>query len=282
MKKSHKRFLKYGLLALGAIFLTACGSTAPITAESTGLWDGVILRFLSQTIISIAEFFGGNYGIGIISLTIIIRTLVIPLTLKQQKSMSLMQEIQPELEALRQKYPDSSQASQEKMLEEQQEIYDRHGVNPMASFLPMIIQMPILIALYQAISRTPEIANSHFLWVNLGEVDPYYILPLLAALITFANTKLTQLATPTKQTGSGVISLILPIFIFFISFRLASAISLYFVVSNLFSVAQTLIFNNPFKKRAERKAKEVAELEAEQSRKKAYRKAKKIGRSVKK
>ncbi len=284
MKKKKKIILVSLFLAL-LLILTACGQSAgqvePITAESEGLWEGVILYNFSRVIIWISESLGGNYGLGIILFTLIIRVILIPVSMYQMKSTRKMSEINPELQALRDKYDTTDKDQMEAFNEETARLYEEKGINPYASCLPLLIQMPILIALYQSIIRTPIIAEQEFLWVNLGQPDPLYILPLLAALLAFANSKLMTMATPS-QPSTQIMTFTMPIMIFLISFRLSSAISLYFVVSNAFMVAQTLLFNNPFKLQKEKEMEEARERQAELDRKKAIKKAKKSKRSVKK
>lgn len=98
-----------------------------------------------------------------------------------------MNEINPQMEELKQKYSAKDPETQEKFKEEQQRLYSEAGVNPYMGCLPMLIQMPVFIALYQAVNRTPILATGDFLWVNLGQPDPYYILPLLAGLFTLVT-----------------------------------------------------------------------------------------------
>ena len=283
--KQHKRWLLMVSVVGVAMILSACArggaNHQPIGPDYDGLWEGLIWYF-SRFIIWSSDLFGGNYGIGIIIITLISRILLIPLTNMQQKNMSQMTELQPEIEALKEKYSATDSKTKEKLQEETQKLYDEHGVNPLMGCLPMLIQMPIFIAVYSAVSRTPELATGSFLWVNLGQPDPYYILPLLAGLFMFANTYLMQMGRDNSGMGGKVMSIVMPAFIILITVNLSSGLALYFVASNIFAVIQTLVFNNPFKKR--REAKEEAERKAaeEQRRKRAIKKAKKYGRNIKK
>lgn len=285
VSKKSKRIIMLVLL-LGIVFvLSGCTSGSmsmePITAESEGIWDGLILYNLSRVIIWISELMGGNYGLGIIIFTLLIRVLLIPVTRYQMKSTQKMSDLAPQMQELKEKYNTEDKKQVEEYNEAVAQLYEENDANPYASCLPLLVQTPILIALYQTISRTPIISSSDFLWVNLGQPDPYYILPLLAALLAFANSKLTMMNSPS-QPGTGAMVYAMPLMIFFISFRLASALSLYFVVSNAAMVAQTLLLNNPFKRRKEMEAKEAAEYEAEERRLRALKRARKTGRSVKK
>ncbi len=278
LKKRKRLLLAIGMLSL-IVFLSACG-TEPISSESTGIWEGVIIYNFARAIIWVSNLFGENYGIGIIVVTAIIRAMLIPFTNIQQKNMQQMNEINPQMEELKQKYSAKDPETQEKFKEEQQRLYSEAGVNPYMGCLPMLIQMPVFIALYQAVNRTPILATGDFLWVNLGQPDPYYILPLLAGLFTLGHSVLMSMGRATE--GNKIMTYVMPLFIVFITFRLSSALALYFTVSNGFSVIQTLLFQNPFKIRKEREAKEEQEREAERQRRKAMKRAQKYGRNVKK
>lgn len=278
LKKRKRLLLAIGMLSL-IVFLSACG-TEPISSESTGIWEGVIIYNFARAIIWVSNLFGENYGIGIIVVTAIIRAMLIPFTNIQQKNMQQMNEINPQMEELKQKYSAKDPETQEKFKEEQQRLYSEAGVNPYMGCLPMLIQMPVFIALYQAVNRTPILATGDFLWVNLGQPDPYYILPLLAGLFTLGHSVLMSMGRATES--NKIMTYVMPLFIVFITFRLSSALALYFTVSNGFSVIQTLLFQNPFKIRKERETKEEQEREAERQRRKAMKRAQKYGRNVKK
>lgn len=253
-----------------AVVLSGCsGSTAPITSESTGFWDHYIIWNFSRVIIWLSEVFGNNYGVGIIVFTLIIRIILLPVMQMQTKSTRKMAEIQPQLKELQEKYSTKDVETQQKLREEQQKLYSENGANPMMGCLPMLLQMPLLIALYQSISRTEVIKAGHFLWVNLGEKDPYYILPILAAILTFATSKLTMMGQSQSNGMTGAMTYMMPALILFMAISLPSALSLYWVVGNAFSVGQTMLLNNPFKIKREREAKEQAKKDREKALKKA-------------
>lgn len=278
LKKRKRLLLAVGMLGL-VVFLSACG-VDPVSAESTGIWEGVIIYNFARAIIWVSNLFGENYGVGIIIVTVIIRALLIPFTHFQQKNMQQMNDISPQMEELKEKYPSKDAETQEKFKEEQQRLYSEAGINPYMGCLPMLIQMPVFIALYQSVNRTPILATGDFLWVNLGQPDPYFILPILAGVFTLGHSVLMSMGKTTES--NKIMTYVMPLFIVFITFRLSSALALYFTVSNGFSVIQTLLFQNPFKIRKERAAKEAEQAEAEKQRKKALKRAQKYGRNVKK
>lgn len=260
------------LLSLLAVlvFLTAC-SNQPVNSSSTGFWDRYIVYNFSLLVIWLSKVFGGNYGGGIIVFTFLINLVIAPLRIWQSKTMSKQMELQPEIDALKKKYPGTDAASRQAMQEETQRIYSEHDVNPMAGCLPVLVQLPFMFALAQAIYRTPMLHQGTFLWLKLAKPDQFFILPILAGLLTFISTWLTSYAQPTMSGSNKTMMVVMPFIIFFSAMGLASAISIYWVTSNLFTVLQTLVFQNPFKIRKERHLKEVKKRKLERELEKARR-----------
>lgn len=261
------------LSTVGLMFtLTGC-STSTVTESSSGIWDHYIIWNFIQAIQFLSKVFGNSYGWGIIIFTIIIRVILLPLMFYQTKSMRKTTELQPELKILQKKYSAKDAATQAKLKEEQQKLYAEAGVNPVAGCLPVVVQMPILIALYQAILRSQALKTGSFLWMHLGERDPYFILPVLAAIFTFATSKLSVMSQPEQNGMTAAMTYGMPIFILFTAISLPSALSLYWVIGNAFSVLQTLLLNNPFKINKEREEKEQAKRARKRAIEKAKRKA---------
>ncbi|WP_418524891.1 YidC/Oxa1 family membrane protein insertase [Limosilactobacillus vaginalis] len=269
--KKVKRVLSLAAIGSLTLFLAAC-SNKPVTSHSTGLWDHYIVYNFSRFIIWLSNNCGG-YGMGIIIFTIIIRVLLLPLMFYQTKSMLKTQELAPKLKAIQKKYSSRDRESMVKMQEETSKLYKEAGVNPWASMLPMIIQLPIMWALYQAIWRTPELRHGTFLWLQLGHTDPYYILPILAALFTFLSSWLSMASMPERNAMTSAMTWFMPIMVFFMALGFSSAITLYWVVSNAFQVVQTLLLQNPFKIRREREAKEKQKKAKKRKLEKAKRRA---------
>ena len=269
--KKVKRVLSLAAIGSLTLFLAAC-SNKPVTSHSTGLWDHYIVYNFSRFIIWLSNNCGG-YGMGIIIFTIIIRVLLLPLMFYQTKSMLKTQELAPKLKAIQKKYSSRDRESMVKMQEETSKLYKEAGVNPWASMLPMIIQLPIMWALYQAIWRTPELRHGTFLWLQLGHTDPYYILPILAALFTFLSSWLSMASMPERNAMTSAMTWFMPIMVFFMVLGFSSAITLYWVVSNAFQVVQTLLLQNPFKIRREREAKEKQAKAKKRKLEKAKRRA---------
>ncbi len=236
------------------ILLSAC-STAPINSHSSGIWDGLIVYNFSRAIIWLSRAFNNNYGIGIILFTIVVRIIILPLMIYQTRSMKKTGELQPQLKALQQKYSSRDTETMMKLQTEQRQLYKEAGVHPIASMLPLIVQLPIIFALYQAILRTPVLKTGEFLWLQLGNRDPYLVLPILAALFTFFSSWLSMKSQPETNGMVMMMTIFMPIVIFFTALSVPSALSLYWVVTNAFQVVQTLFIQNPWKMQRERDEK---------------------------
>ncbi|MGT2907700.1 membrane protein insertase YidC [Streptococcus dentiloxodontae] len=262
-----KKLKLSALTGLALLVLTACGNSE-VTSHSVGLWERLIYIF-GQAIQGLS--FGGSIGIGIILFTILVRTLLIPLYNRQVSASRDIQELQPKLRELQKEHAGDRQG----LAVAQNELYKEHGVNPYASMLPLLIQLPLLMALYQALIRVPKLKEGSFLWVNLGEKDPYYILPLLAAVFTFLSLWLTNKSAKERNGMMTAMMIIMPVFILWFGTQISSGVALYWAVTNLFQVCQTLIFNNPFKIIAERERLEAEEKERQAKIRRAKKKAKK-------
>ncbi|MBD5429483.1 membrane protein insertase YidC [Lactobacillus sp.] len=282
-KKNFKRIIMVlGMVAL-AFVVTGCtsvatgGHVAPISHTSGSWWDRYVLYYLSEFILWIASLVHNSYGWAIIIFTIIIRVILLPLNAIQIKSMGKQQRLQPQMDALRKKYSGKDVETRQKLQEETSKLYKEAGVNPYVGCLPLLIQLPVMWALYQSIYRTPQLQNGHFLWMDLGHPDPYFVMPILAAVFTFMSSYISQMSQP-KSSQNGMtksMTYIMPIFIGVTAVGLQSAISLYWVVSNLFQVVQTFILQNPFKYQRELEEEKKAEQERQKRLRKTY---KRLGR----
>ncbi|WP_338208659.1 membrane protein insertase YidC [Lactiplantibacillus paraxiangfangensis] len=271
MKKYRRILAMLAVLAI-ALVLTGCSNT-PITDKSTGFWDGLIILNFSRAIIWLSNLFGQSYGMGIILFTLIIRIIILPLMIFQTRNMVAMQEIQPQLKAIQKKYSSRDVETQQKLQAEMKQLYAKHGVHPMASMLPLLVQLPILIALYQAIWRTQVLKSGTFLWLQLGNKDPYYVLPILAAIFTFASSWLAMKSQPEQNGMTTSMTYLMPVVILITAINVPSALSLYWVISNAFQVGQTLLLQNPFKINRERAAKKQKERDRQRALDKARKRA---------
>ncbi|MBD8045699.1 membrane protein insertase YidC [Clostridium faecium] len=187
-----------------------------------------------------------SVGLTIILFTIVIRILLLPLSIKQTKASVKMSEIQPKAKALQDKYKNDPQRAQQELMK----LYKEEGVSPMGGCLPMLIQFPILIALFYVFS-TLDYQGASFLWVpNLSKPDPYYILPILSTITTYLSSKFMQPdgdSEVAKKTSSMNIGM--AIFFGFMSLKFQAALVLYWVVNNLIQLVQTLALRPKDKKK---------------------------------
>ena len=179
-----------------------------------------------------------SYGLAIILLTVIIKVALYPLTVKQLKSMKAMQKIAPELKKLQEKHKDNPQLVQQKMMA----LYQKEGVNPLAGCLPLVLQMPILMAMYYALYNFDyAAAEPSFLWVeNLSMPDEMYILPVISAVTTWLQQKISMTEiTPQAK----IMMVVMPMFIGWISLSFPAGLVLYWATMNVVQIIQQLWIN---------------------------------------
>lgn len=195
-----------------------------------------IKNILGQIILMIYNA-TGNYGVAIIGITVLIKIILLPLTLKQDKSMRDMKKIQPEIDKIKEKYKSNPEELNKKTME----LYKEHKVNPFGSCLPLVIQMPILFGLFGVLRQTPEaVTNINFLMWDLTIPDKLYILPLLNGVITFLQQKVMSTGgdqNPQMKTMMYT----MPIMILFISLKMPAGLQLYWLVSSGLSALQQFL-----------------------------------------
>lgn len=180
-----------------------------------------------------------SYAIAIILLTVIIKTALYPLSHKQMKSMLAMQQIQPKVKEIQDKYKNKDPKKMQQMI---MDLYKENNVNPAAGCLPLLIQMPILIALYRSLFDFPykNEAHANFIYVHLSDKDPFFILPILAGVTTYLQSKMTVTSSDPTQR---MMLYTMPIFIAWISSTVPAGLALYWVVFNLVSIIQQYFIN---------------------------------------
>jgi YidC/Oxa1 family membrane protein insertase len=212
------------------------------------------------------QYIGQNIVLTIVIFTILIRLVTYPLNMAQMKSSKAMQVLQPRIKKLQDKY----KGDREKLAQEQMKLYKEYGVNPMAGCLPLLIQLPILFSLYPAIGHllaatplqmvalyhslmAPSLSHiiplqNEFLWLNMAQPDPYYILPALVVATTWFQQKLMTPATPpdSKDASSAMsrnMMITMPLLFGLMSLQFAAGLSIYFIVSNLAGILQYALYN---------------------------------------
>ena len=179
-----------------------------------------------------------NFGIDIIIISILIKIIFLPLTQISFKSMKEMQKVQPEMSRLRETYKnDKARLQQEIML-----LYKRRKINPMSGCLPMVIQIPAFIALYNALQNTIEMRHApFFLWIqDLSAKDPIYITPLIMGATMVIQQKMTPTAADPNQAK---MMLLMPVMFTFLFLSFPSGLVLYWLVNNVLSIAHQYYLN---------------------------------------
>lgn len=193
------------------------------------------MEFLYKIFAEILLFLNGitgNFGLAIIGLTILIKLVLLPLTLKQDKSMKEMKKLQPILEEYKKKYGDDKNLLNQKTME----LYREKKVNPAGGCLPLIVQLPILWALFGVLRTERGIVPAEaFLWMNLLQPDPYYILPVLNGVIAFIQQKLT---TGDSNPQMKQMMYIFPVMMIFISYKMPAGLQIYWLTSSTIGVLQ--------------------------------------------
>ncbi|TMW72066.1 membrane protein insertase YidC [Alteribacter natronophilus] len=245
---THRPYLILSALLL-PVLLGGCGvSTEPIDANTTGVFNHYVVWPFSFLIKFFAGMFAGNYGLSLVFMTFLIRLSLMPLMMKQYKAQQTtrekMKHIQPAMNEIKEKFKDKKDPESRKEMQTQMmALYRDHNFNPIASMgcLPMLIQFPIMIGFYYAIMRTPEIAQHSFLWFNLGTTD--MILPFIAGAVYVIQFKVSMSNMPgDQQKQMAVLGYITPVIMTVFSFNVAAALPLYWSVSGMLLICQTLLF----------------------------------------
>jgi len=209
-----------------------------------GFWS-----VIAEVLLGVMKFFYKivplhNWGVAIILLTLAMKVLTFPLQHKSMKSMQEMQRIQPQLEELKKKHAGDTQRQNL----EQMKLFKEHGVNPMGSCLPMVIQMPIWFALYTTLQVSVELYNAPFIrgWIDdLTAKDPYYILPVAMGI----TMVLTQVLTPAPMSNPSqkTMGYVMSGFFSLLMLTLPSGLTLYIFTNNLLSIAQQMYLRRAMK-----------------------------------
>jgi YidC/Oxa1 family membrane protein insertase len=203
-------------------------------------WWGIIAKPLLE-VLQWTHRYIPDWGWAIVVLTLVINMALFPLKLTNWRSMKNMQRVGPEIRAIQDRYKKYSfnDPRKRKMNEEIMAIYNREGINPLGSCLPMLVQMPFLFAFYRMLSGTIELRHAPWgaSWIHdLSAHDPYYILPILMTITMFVSQKMTPMPA-TDQTQQKMFTY-MPLFFGFIFFRLSAGLNLYYFTTNLVGIAQ--------------------------------------------
>jgi YidC/Oxa1 family membrane protein insertase len=214
-------------------YLKGLGSNLDLSIDF-GIWGVIAIPILRGLQFFYTVF--PNYGIAIILLTIIIRLLTFPLQYKSFKSMKKMQEIQPQLNKVREKFKDNPQ----KMQQETMALFKKSGANPLGGCLPLILQMPIFFAFYRVLYSSVELVDAPFyLWISdLSQKDPFYVLPILMAVAMVLNQRL--MPTTTTDPVQKKIMMFVPLIFAIFMKDFPAGLTLYIFISTLVGMLQQL------------------------------------------
>lgn len=223
------------------------------------MWETIILRPMVNVLVVLTNTFWGNFGLAIIILTIVVRLATLPLTMRQFKSQKAMQTLTPKLQELQRLYAKDKQ----KLQVETMKLYREAGINPAGCLVPMLLQFPIWIALYQSVVRalgsTPEELlglsnllyswpivhntvplNDHFLWLNLSRPDQFYILPILVGGSMWLQQKMSTpgggQTDPRQQQMNQMMLWMMPLMFAFFTLQFPSGLALYWVAYNILGI----------------------------------------------
>ena len=211
-----------------------------------GMFDRIYLVTAALWLLKFLYRFTGNYGLAIILVTVLQKIAFHPLTVKSLRSMRAMQEIQPKVQAIQERFKNNPQKKQEETMA----LYRKHGVNPMGGCLPMIVQIPIFIALYNALSSSVEMWQAHFLWIrDLTQPDSLFtaslwggyefhanVLGLLMGISMWVQQKMSPPAGDPRQ--AQMMLWMMPILFTFMFWSFPSGLVLYWLVNNVLQIGQ--------------------------------------------
>jgi len=217
------------------------------------MFDTLLYQPIFNVLLFLTRLLGGNFGIGIIALTLVLRGALVPLTLPSLRSAQKIRELKPDLDKLKKRFKNDKPGLQKA----QMELYKTHGINPAAGCLPNILQLLVLIALYRVFIdslRNGDLGvTTKFFWLDLSQPDPLYVLPILAGLVQLGlsfmlmpaiehhkekSLQKTEDVKDMAETMQQQMLFIMPAMTALIALRFPSGLALYWVVTTVFSFFQ--------------------------------------------
>src|SRR5215211_4505515 len=210
---------------------------------------GPIVNILGGVLLYFHQTLGVAWWLSIVMLTVIVRSLLFPLTVKQVRSMRAMQDLKPHMDRIRAQFKDNRQRQQEEMAK----LYQEQGVNPLGGCLPILVQMPIFIGIFYVIRKfggtpgrtAPEyesFTHGGILWFqDLAHADPYYILPIISAVTMLASTEITAKNVDPQQRW---LMRLLPVGFTIFLLNFPAGLFMYWITSNLVTLVQNYVIYN--------------------------------------
>ncbi len=269
-RKMNIRTKKYALMATlmsAALFLSGCMRFDAETGAPKGIFSSLVHDFLIVPLEHVLNFLGesfGNYALAIIVFTILFRLVLLPLTLKQQKGMiksqTEMARVQPVIMEIQEEMKVTDDAMEKQALQvELMEIYKENNINPAAQIssgcLPLLLQMPIFIAMIQVMRRSEAINSASLFGISLGETS--ILLALVTGLVYFLQSKVMISSMPEEQQKTaGTTMYMSPVMMFMIGVSSPAGISLYWLISGVFTFFQQLFNTYYYKPKIEEEVRE--------------------------
>ena len=230
--------------------LPTCDEFTPTSGKYEGLWTSIFVKPLAFVLLWLGSIVG-NYAVSLIIITIVIRLITLPLTQKTALQSENMKKAQPEIEKITKKYKDKQ--DQESMMRQSQElmmVYKKYNISPMAGCLFAMIQLPLLIAFFESVQRTPAIFEDSFLGMQLGTTPVvgattstfigYIILMLLIAGTTFYTFRM-NLSNANLDPSMKMMPIMMSVIIIITALFMPSALGIYWVISNILTIIQNIV-----------------------------------------
>jgi YidC/Oxa1 family membrane protein insertase len=232
--------------------LPVCTEISIVEGGYETLWTSVFVKPLAWMIVNIGKLLWSNYGLAIVVITILIKLILFPLTMKSLKQSENIQKAQPKLNKIEKKYTNKN--DQESMMMKSNEmmaVYKEYNINPMSGCLTAFLQIPLFFAFYEALNRLPILFEGKFLWFHMGMTPLaaagegywyYLILPIIVGLVTYFSFKMNNNNMNGEQAKQMKMMFnIMIVMIFITSFSMSVAIIIYWITNSVLAILQNLL-----------------------------------------